>query len=456
MTMKKALLQVAVFTLFFAGTLAAQTKEAPPFLPPDARYKVDILVVVAHPDDETEVSAYLAQQVDQYHRRVGIVYGTRGNSGGDAEGYEQAAALGAEREIEARRADAYLGTMDVWFLNGPDTPGQNVLRSLETWNHGAALDQMVRLVRLTRPEVILTWLPDFVAGENHGDHQAAGVIATEAFDLAGDPTWFPEQVAAPTNHLGVANLMEGLHPWQAEKIYYFTDASHTDFLKGQGPAYPTLGMDPVRHMPYYRVAAKQMEFHLTQGDTGQMAKHALATGDFKYLKEPTRFIFGKSLVPSATTDDVFAGITSAPLHYAPHPGYHPAGRHGLSVELGGPFAFYHRFWPAHGLEHLRTLLSPEVEIGPRILHVPVLIHNDTDTAAQVALVAALPEGWRSEAGFERYPIPPHATYPAECVLDGPTGHDGTWQVVSIRAESSGTQIGELTMRVHLVAFSLPE
>ncbi|HTV55783.1 MAG TPA: PIG-L family deacetylase [Terriglobia bacterium] len=456
MTVKKAPVRMAVFTLIFSGVLAAQMREAPPLLSPDPRYKADILVVVAHPDDETEVSAYLAQQIDQYHRRVAIVYGTRGNSGGDAEGYEQAAALGLEREIEARRADAYLGIMNVWFLNGPDTPGQNVLRSLETWNHGLALDQMVRLVRLTRPEVILTWLPHYVAGENHGDHQAAGVIATEAFDLAGDPTWFPEQVAAPRNHLGISNLMEGLRPWQAEKIYYFTDASHTDFLKGQGPMYPTLGMDPVRHIPYYRVAAEQMEFHLTQGDTGQMAKQALATGDFKYFKEPTRFIFGKSLVASATTADVFAGVTSAPLPYAPHPGFRPAARHGLSIELGGPFAFYHRFWRAHGLDRLMNLLSPEVQIGPRVLFMPVLIHNDTDAAAQVTLRSSLSGGWRPQSGFERYPVPAHATYPAECVVDGPPGHDGSWQAVTIRAESSGAQIGELSMRVYLVGSGLPE
>jgi LmbE family N-acetylglucosaminyl deacetylase len=456
MIIKKAFLQMAVFTLIFSGVLVAQTKAAPALLSPDPRYKADILVVVAHPDDETEVSAYLAQQIDQYHRRVAIVYGTRGNSGGNSEGYEQAAALGAEREIEARRADAYLGIMNVWFFNGPDTPGQNVLRSLETWNHGVALDQMVRLVRLTRPEVILTWLPHYVAGENHGDHQAAGVIATEAFDLAGDPTWFPEQVAAPRNHLGISNLTEGLRPWQAEKIYYFTDASHTDFLKGQGPVYPTLGMDPVRHIPYYHVAAEQMEFHLTQDDTGQMAKQALATGDFKYFKEPTRFIFGKSVVPSATTADVFEGVTSTPLAYAPHPGYRPAARHGLSIELGGPFAFYHRFWPAHGLGHLMNLLSPEVQIGPRALYMPVLIHNDTDTAEQVTLLPGLPQGWSPQSGFERYPVPAHATYPAECVVDGPSGHDGTWQVIAIRAESSGAQIGELSMRVYLVGSGLPE
>src|SRR5205814_569790 len=230
-----------------------QVPDAPPSPGPDERFKADILVVVAHPDDETMVSAYLAKAVYDEHKRVAVIYGTRGDGGGNAVGYEQAAALGAEREIEARRACAYLGIMNVWFLDGPDTPGQDVLRSLETWNHGAALGKAVRLVRLTRPEVLLTWLPDYVAGENHDDHQAAGVIATEAFDLAGDPTVFPEQVSAPEDRLWYANLMEGLRPWQPKKLYYYTDATHFEFLHGKGPEYSMTAISPSQRVSYARL-----------------------------------------------------------------------------------------------------------------------------------------------------------------------------------------------------------
>jgi LmbE family N-acetylglucosaminyl deacetylase len=450
------IIKASALTLVLGGAALAQQSQAPRWLPPDPRYKADILVVVAHPDDETEVSAYLAQQIDENHRRVAVIFGTRGNSGGNDMGEAQAAALGAEREIEARRALAYLGVMNVWFLDGPDTPGQNVLRSLETWNHGASLGQVVRLVRLTRPEVILTWLPDYVAGENHGDHQAAGVIATEAFDLAGDPTEFPEQVAAPRNHLGISNLTEGLNPWQAKKIYYFTDASHTEFLKGQGPVYPDTGISPTRHLPYYRIAAEEMQFHLTQGDTGQVAKQALATGNLKDFEQPVRLIFGKSLVLSATTADVFEGVSETPAIFRPQPGYHPAVRHGLSMELGGPWAFYHRFWPAHGLGHLAGLLPPEVEIGPRILHVPVLIHNDTDTDQNVLLSADLPSGWKAQSGPGQYTIPAHQTYAAECSLLGPAGQNGTWETVAVRGETGGSPIGSLSLRVYLADGGLPQ
>ena len=150
-------------------------------VPPDERYKVDILIVVGHPDDDIEVAAYIAKLIEEQHKRVAVVYGTRGNSGGNAAGLEQAKALADVREMEARHSIASYGITDAWFLkNGSDSPGGDVLRSLEIWGHGQSLEEVVRLVRLTRPEVILTWMPGYVVGENHEDHQAACVLSSSA------------------------------------------------------------------------------------------------------------------------------------------------------------------------------------------------------------------------------------------------------------------------------------
>ena len=201
---------------------------------PDERYKADILLVVAHPDDEGAATAYLARAIDE-GKRVAVVFGTRGGSGANEVGGEQASALAAIREIEARRAVAMLGITNVWFLDGKDTASQNVLQSLSNWNHGQALQQLVRLMRLTRPEVVLTFLPGTFVGEDHGDHQAAGVLATEAFDLSADPAAFPEQLAGPTKRL--ESLLDNLRPWQPKKIYYFPDADKEDIFRGLGPRY---------------------------------------------------------------------------------------------------------------------------------------------------------------------------------------------------------------------------
>ena len=182
----RKLLGLGILLWLFGARVCAQ-QEAPASPGPDARYKVDGLVVVGHPDDDIEVAAYLAKMIEQQHKHFAVVYTTRGNSGGNAVGYEQSAALADVREMEARHSLATYGIGNAWFLRGSDTPGADVLHSLEAWGHGQALEEVVRLVRLTRPEVILTWLPDYVVGENHEDHQGAGVLATEAFDLAANP-----------------------------------------------------------------------------------------------------------------------------------------------------------------------------------------------------------------------------------------------------------------------------
>jgi LmbE family N-acetylglucosaminyl deacetylase len=165
--------------------------------PPDPRLKADILLVVAHPDDESLVTSYLAREIYDDHKRVAVVYTTHGDGSINDVVPEQAAAMGSIREMEGRQAVGSLGITNVWFLTGRDTFSQTVLNSLEHWGYGACLDQLVRIVRMTRPSVILTFLPDFTTGENHADHQAAGVLATEGFDMAGDRLCFLSRSPRP-------------------------------------------------------------------------------------------------------------------------------------------------------------------------------------------------------------------------------------------------------------------
>ncbi len=456
MTISRFLLPLcAALSLAAAGSLP--TEPATP--PPDARYKADILVIVAHPDDETEIGTYLARAVFDEHKRVAVIYGTRGNSGGNSVGMEQAAALGTVREIEARRALATFGIFDVWFLGGPDTPSQNVLNSLETWNHGNALWQAVRLVRLTRPSVIMTWLPLYSAGENHGDHQAASVIATEAFDLAGDPTVFPEQVAPPRNRDDIGNLTEGLHPWQPEKLYYFSDANHHDFMEGKGPSYSSLDNSPSQHKSYAELATIEMSKHLTQGDTGQVAAKALRDHNYSIFADPSRLIFAKSHVPSGVTDDVFQGVVPGPIPFAPAPGYHAQPSHGLTAELGGPWAFYKLFWAAHGLGDPASLLAtPEVNVSAgQPLHIPVLIHNNTSDNLAVTVTLSTPANWQTHRGPGIYPAAPTEDTPVELFLTAPpTTPASVWQTITINLTAPGQAPIHLPLRVNLSPGSMPQ
>jgi len=425
---------------------------------PDERFKADLLVVVAHPDDETEIGAYMARAIFDEKKRIAVVFGTRGNEGGNAEGQEQAAALGAIREIEARRALEHFGVMNVWFLNGPDTPGQDVLRSLETWNHGDSLGRLVRLIRLTRPSIIATWLPDYVAGENHGDHQASSVLANEAFDLAANPAAFPEQITPPRNREDINNLTEGLRPWQPEKIYYFSDTAHTDFLAGKGPSYSAKDISPSRHVSYARLAAEECAFHLTQDDTGQMARTALKKNDLHYFEEPVQLIFGKSYVKSSVTGDMFEGVLPGGISYEPPPQFVPRKASEPALGLGGPWRFYHSFWQAHGIEHLAKLVPPEVEVGySSVLTIPVVIENPTESSLDVNLSVDLPSSeWKLLKSATAFSVDRHNEYALHLQAKTPATKATGWQMVTIKAESQGKSIGAIRIRVRLDNGALPQ
>lgn len=433
--------------LLAARVLAAQT--APPVPAPDPRYKVDILVIVGHPDDDIEVAAYLAKAIEQQHKRVGVVYATRGNSGGNAVGEEQGNALADVREMEARHSLASYGVTLAWFLHGSDTPGEDVLHSLEQWGHGKALDEIVRLVRITRPEVILTWMPNYVVGENHDDHQGAGVLATEAFDSAADPLTFPEQVEAPRNRFGINNYGEGLRPWQVKKIYYFSDATHSEFYKGNGPEFPTNELSPSRKIPYSRVAAEAWGSYKTQNDfTDAQLK--------EFTETPERLVLGKSLVGGNATGDIFEGITPAPIAYAKPRGYE-LPQEKLAIELGGPWAFYHAFWRAHGIEHLAKLFSPEAQAAPgEPLWVPLLIRNDTDSPRQIEMHATLPAGWSQDPSVVTYPVAAHDSYPIQLAVRAPASQKGIWQTLSWSAVVDGKSLGTVALRVKVEGNYLPQ
>src|SRR5207237_7768950 len=128
--------------LWFFGPRVCAQQEAPRNPGLDARYKVDGLVIVGHPDDDIEVAAYLAKMIEQQRKRFAVVYTTRGNSGGNAVGYEQSTALADVREMEARHSLATYGINDAWFLHGSDTPGADVLHSLEPCGPGPPLAEI--------------------------------------------------------------------------------------------------------------------------------------------------------------------------------------------------------------------------------------------------------------------------------------------------------------------------
>ena len=386
---------------------SAAVQTAPKLPKPDDRYKADILVVVAHPDDDTGILNYITRASLDEHKRVAVIFSTRGNAGGNAAGMEQSKVMADEREMEARRSLAASGIDNVWFLHGTDTATQDVLHSLETLGHGEALDEVVRLVRLTRPEVMITWMPAYVAGENHGDHQASAVVATEAFDLAGDPTVFAEQVDAPRRYYDINNYGEGLHPWQVKKLYFFSDASHQEFLAHHGPTYLASDISKSKGVSYAVLNKKAWELYATQIDP--LLEY--------YANMPDHLILAKSLVKTTSPEaDVWDGIEAAPIAYVAPPGYHAETRPATSLELGGPWAFYKQFQPAHGIASALSFVKPQTAFSSNSsLWVPLLIHNDTDQPRDLLLKSSLPDGW-TPIKDTLYHLEAHSSYPAQLFL----------------------------------------
>jgi LmbE family N-acetylglucosaminyl deacetylase len=462
--LRSARMFIFIFLVTPLTTLVAQEPTALPAA--DERYKTDILLVVAHPDDEGAATPYLARALDE-HKRIAVVFGTRGSSGANEAGAEQAAALGAVREIEARNALTTLGVTNVWFLGGKDTASQNVLQSLANWDHGESLEQLVRLVRLTRPEVILTFLPGTFIGEDHGDHQASGLLATEAFDLAGDPVAFPEQVTGATKRL--EPYLENLRPWQPKKIYYFADADREDIFKGKGPDYSVTEISKSSKLPYWRMGLDSFRSHQTQAksfldkvaqmDEAQIEK--MATSD-SFWTESLHFVLGKSLVGSSVTGDVFEGITPGAIPFA-RPDISPEpSRPELSVELGGPYSFYAEFRRAHGLSHLPHPEPPEIALqGHTTMAIPLWVRNRTAKTQQISLTATLPAGWTVQSGTGKFTVAAKQVAAARIEIMLPAVPENETkkpepQDVTVRADSNGQSIGEIKLRVEIRKRALPQ
>src|SRR6185312_10335321 len=95
--------------------------------------------------------------------------------------------------------------------------------------------------------------------DGHGHHQASAILTKEAFHAAADPTRFPEQIA------------EGLHPWQAKKLYIgnvcgFRSSTCAD--ENWTVQLNTGADDPALGMSYAQFAMEGLRHQMSQGAGG--------------------------------------------------------------------------------------------------------------------------------------------------------------------------------------------
>lgn len=459
--------RIAVWLLLaalFAGPARSQEPQA--VSGRDPRYRADILVVVAHPDDEGAVTPFLARAIYDLHKRVAVVFLTRGGSGGNDAYREHGPALSAVREIEARQACAALGITNVWFLTGKDTASQNVLNSLANWGHGENLEALVRIVRLTRPEIMLTWLPAVFIGENHGDHQAAGVLATESFDLAGDPVAFPAQVAGASKRL--EPYLENLAVWQPKKLYYFSDATDDKRFAGSGPSYSVREISPSQKKPYWRLALDAAKPHYTQfpKDIDRISKltdaqleKVMSDPNAGWWTEPETLIFGKSAVNTKPADDLFAG-----LDHALEPGRAdaPPAENQTALRLEGPWGYYQAFRTRHNLRDYGRGNPPELAVRTgSVVLVPLGLAFPDAAPRRVNVKVEVPQGWKVTAGEGDFMLPAENHVALQVEIETPKlpaeelKKAAPVEIV-VRAAAGELSLGEVRLRVLLRASALPQ
>jgi LmbE family N-acetylglucosaminyl deacetylase len=200
----------------------------------------------AHPDDEH--GGVLAMLSRGQGARVSLFTLTRGESGDNAIGSELFDALGLLRTEELLVADRYYGVDRQYFGTMVDYGFSKRLdETLEKWGKEHALRDIVGAIRTERPLVLIARFQGN-ARDGHGNHSAAGLVTQQAYEIAGDPAAFPEQIAA------------GLRPWQPLKLYMGGVRENEDWtLRVDSGEY-----DPILGDSYQSVARLGLSFQRSQ------------------------------------------------------------------------------------------------------------------------------------------------------------------------------------------------
>ena len=204
-----------------------------------------VLMIGAHPDDEdTSTLTTLARGMGA---RTAYLSVTRGEGGQNLIGPELGEGLGLVRSgelVAARTIDGgeqfFTRAIDFGFSKTAD-------ETLGKWPREEILGDVVWVIRRFRPHVILSVFSG-TPRDGHGQHQVAGLLTHEAFDVAADPTRFPEQ------------LENGVEPWQPTKLYRLARRDPS----GGSASLETGTFDPLLARSYFQVSMDSRSQHRSQ------------------------------------------------------------------------------------------------------------------------------------------------------------------------------------------------
>jgi LmbE family N-acetylglucosaminyl deacetylase len=216
-----------------------------------ARVTTRILYVTAHPDDESAaVLTYLARGL---HADVALLSLTRGEGGQNALGPEQAPQLGLIRTQELLAATRGYG-VKLYFTRAKDFGFSKTPEETEKVWGDQVLDDMVRVIRTFRPNIVINNWGDVHGG--HGHHQAAGLLTPKAVALGADEKAFREQL-----------LTEGLRAWGSPKNPVTILDLERGVEKPRGYVLPLDDVSPLWGKTWREIGMDAFANHRTQGVT---------------------------------------------------------------------------------------------------------------------------------------------------------------------------------------------
>lgn len=185
-----------------------------------------LMTVHAHPDDETIGTGGTMAKAVAAGRRVVLVTCTRGEQGDivvpDMDTPDNHRRLGEIRAGELERAMGALGVTEWENLGYHDSdmmgrPGNHDPRGFWKADLDEAAGRLVWLIRRYRPDVMTTY--NEFGGYGHPDHIRVHDVTIRAFERAGDPAWYPDQLTPESGGTGPEADAGGLTPWAPVKLY---------------------------------------------------------------------------------------------------------------------------------------------------------------------------------------------------------------------------------------------
>lgn len=167
-----------------------------------------VLQITAHPGDED--GALLMHFSQEKGAEVTLLTLTRGERGDSRLGIMEPTEQGLLRTMEQLASDVHYG-VEQRFARVVDFGFARTANEVfDRWlGHNVALADMVRTIRETRPEIIVTPF-DVNSLDGDGQHEATAILVREAFRAAADAKQFPEQ------------LKDGVEVWQAKRLFALT------------------------------------------------------------------------------------------------------------------------------------------------------------------------------------------------------------------------------------------